>query len=144
MAAMLGAGGLVGALLAPSLTEKISPFMSIASVFWILTVVTPAAVFIRNGYLLGALLFTMALLPPTANTTIMTRQLLITLDDLRGRLSGALGLITGGAGAVARCWAVSWSALSLGTRRSSSAPLAWQPSQRWSRRAQRYAGFPGP
>jgi MFS family permease len=100
MAAMLGVGGLLGALLAPSLTEKISPFMSIASVFWILTVLTPAAIFIRNGYLLGALLFAMALLPPTANTTIMARQLLITPDDLRGRLSGALGLMAGGAGAV--------------------------------------------
>jgi MFS family permease len=100
MAAMLGAGGLVGALLAPSLNEKISPFVSIASVFWILTVLSPAAVFIRNGYLLGVLLLAMALLPPTANTTIMARQLLITPDGLRGRLSGALGLMAGGAGAV--------------------------------------------
>lgn len=100
MAAMLGAGGLVGALLAPSLTEKISPFLSIASVFWILTVLTPVAAFVHNGYLLGVLLFVMALLPPTANTTIMARQLLMTPDDLRGRLSGALGLVAGGAGAV--------------------------------------------
>lgn len=100
MAAMLGAGGLVGALLAPSLTEKISLFVSIASVFWILTVLSPVAVFIHNGYLLGALIFAMALLPPTANTTIMARQLLITPDALRGRLSGALGLVAGGAGAV--------------------------------------------
>jgi MFS family permease len=100
MAAMLGAGGLVGALLAPALTEKLSPFVSIASVFWILTLLTPAAIFIHNGYLLGALLFAMALLPPTANTTIMARQLVMTPDDLRGRLSGALGLMAGGAGAV--------------------------------------------
>jgi MFS family permease len=100
MAAMLGAGGLIGALLAPTLTEKISPFLSIVSVFWILTVLTPVAVFIHNGYLLGALLFAMALLPPTANTTIMARQLLLTPDDLRGRLSGALGLMAGGGAAV--------------------------------------------
>jgi MFS family permease len=100
MAAMLGAGGLVGALLAPSLSEKISPFASIASVFWILTVLSPAAVFIRNGYLLGVLIFAMALMPPTANATITARQLLITPDRLRGRLSGALGLTAGAAGAV--------------------------------------------
>jgi MFS family permease len=100
MAAMLGAGGLAGALVAPSLTERLSPFVSIASVFWILTLLTPAAIFIHNGYLLGVLLFVMALLPPTANTTIMARQLLITPDHLRGRLSGALGLMAGGAGAV--------------------------------------------
>jgi MFS family permease len=99
MAAMLGAGGLAGALLAPSLSEKISPYASIALVFWVLTVLTPAAIFIHNGYLLGALLFAMALLPPTANTTIMSRQLLLTPDELRGRLSGALGLMAGGASA---------------------------------------------
>lgn len=99
MAAMLGAGGLAGSLLAPVLTEKLSPFTSIASVFWILTVLTPVAIFLRNGYLLGALLLVMALLPPTANTTIVTRQLLTTPDDLRGRLSGALGLIAGVAAA---------------------------------------------
>jgi MFS family permease len=99
MAAMLGAGGLAGALLAPYLAGKLSPFLSIASVFWALTVLTPVTIFLPNGYLLGALLFTMALLPPTANTTIMARQLLMTPDDLRGRLSGALGLMAGGAAA---------------------------------------------
>jgi MFS family permease len=46
------------------------------------------------------LIFAMALMPPTANTTIMARQLLITPDGLRGRLSGALGLTTAGAGAL--------------------------------------------
>jgi MFS family permease len=100
MAAMLGAGSLVGALLAPALATKLSPFVSIASVFWVLTALTPVAMFLRNGYLLGALLFVMALLPPTANTTIMTRQLLTTPDELRGRLSGALTLMAGTAAAV--------------------------------------------
>jgi len=99
MAAMLGAGGLVGSLLAPALAEKLSPFVSIASVFWILTVLTPVAAFLRNGYLLGALLFVMALLPPTANTVIVARQLLTTPDDLRGRLAGSIGLMAGGAAA---------------------------------------------
>jgi len=84
MVAMLGAGGLVGALLAPSLAEKISPFVSIASVFWILSVLSPAAVFIHNGYLLGVLIFAMALMPPTANATITARQLLMTPDGLAG------------------------------------------------------------
>jgi MFS family permease len=99
MAAMLGAGGLAGALLTPYLTEKLSPFLSIAGVFWILTALTPVTIFLHNGYLLGALLFAMALLTPSANTTITARQLLITPDDLRGRLSGALGLMAGGAAA---------------------------------------------
>jgi MFS family permease len=100
MAAMLGVGGVLGALLAPYLYSKVSPFFSIVSVFWVLTVLTPVAIVIRNGYLLGVLFLAMALLPPTANTTISSRQLLITPDHLRGRLSGVVGLIVGAAGAV--------------------------------------------
>jgi len=100
MAAMLGAGGVAGSLLAPYLHNKLSPFTSIASVFWVLTALTPTAVFIYSGYLMGALFFGIALLPPTANTTILTRQLLTTPDHLRGRLSGVIGLIVGAAAAI--------------------------------------------
>ncbi len=100
MAAMLGAGGVTGSLLAPYLHNKLSPFASIASVFWVITALVPMAVFVHSGYLMGALLFGIALMPPTANTTIMTRQLLITPDHLRGRLSGVIGLIAGAAAAV--------------------------------------------
>jgi predicted MFS family arabinose efflux permease len=100
MAAMLGAGGVAGSLLAPHLHRKLSPFTSIASVFWVYTALVPTAVFIHSGYLLGALFFGIALLPPTANTTILTRLLLTTPDHLRGRLSGVIGLIVGGAAAL--------------------------------------------
>ncbi|HZR55060.1 MAG TPA: MFS transporter [Streptosporangiaceae bacterium] len=100
MAAMLGAGGVAGSLLAPYLHKKLSPFTSIASVFWVFTALTPTAILIHSGYLMGALFFGIALLPPTANTTILTRLLLITPDHLRGRLSGVIGLIVGAAAAV--------------------------------------------
>jgi MFS family permease len=100
MAAMLGVGGILGSLVAPYLHKKLTPFLSIAGVFWALTLLTPIAAVVHNGYLMGALFFAMALLPPTANTTIMTEQLLLTPDELRGRLGGVIGLITGIAGAV--------------------------------------------
>ena len=54
------------------------------------SVLTPVAMLIHNGYLMGALFVAMALLPPTANTTINTYQLLLTPDGLRGRLTGVL------------------------------------------------------
>jgi hypothetical protein len=57
-----------------------SPYVSIAGVFWAVTALTPVAIFIDNGYLMGVLFFAMALLPPTANTTIITEQLLLTPD----------------------------------------------------------------
>lgn len=100
MAAMLGVGGVLGALMAPWLHRVLSPHTSIAGVFWALAVLTPIAVFIDNGYLMGALFAAMALLAPTANTTIGTHQLLLTPDELRGRLSGVMNVVTGVAGAV--------------------------------------------
>ncbi|GAA1809388.1 MFS transporter [Planosporangium flavigriseum] len=100
MAAMLGVGGVVGSLAAPYLHRMLSPYASIISVFWVLSVLTPLAVLTTSGYVMGALFFAMALLPPTANTAIATRQLLLTPDELRGRLSSVLGLLVGGASAL--------------------------------------------
>ena len=100
MAAMLGVGGLLGALVASRLSQLVSPYLSIIAVFWVMAALTPVAAFVGNGYVLGVLLAAMALLPATANTTIITRQLLLTPDDLRGRLSSVLGIVTGVAAAL--------------------------------------------
>ncbi|MBB5857516.1 MFS transporter [Amycolatopsis umgeniensis] len=95
MAAMLGAGGVLGAFAAPVLYRKISPYLLITGVFWALTVLTPLAIFVDSGYLMGLLFAAIAFLPPSANTAISTYQLLNTPDELRGRLGGVLG-VTGG------------------------------------------------
>ncbi|HEU5469562.1 MAG TPA: MFS transporter [Actinophytocola sp.] len=100
MAAMLGVGGILGALLAPVLLKVLSPYVSIIGVFWALTALTPLAALIDSGYLLGALFAGMALLAPTANTTILTHQLLLTPDELRGRLSGVMSVVAGTAAAL--------------------------------------------
>jgi MFS family permease len=42
----------------------------------------------------------MAFLPPTANTTIITYQLLVTPDAMRGRLAGVMSVLGGVAAAV--------------------------------------------
>jgi MFS family permease len=100
MAAMLGAGGVLGALMAPRLSALLSPHQAIAGVFWALTALAPLAVFVSNGYLMGALFAGMALLAPTANTVITTYQLLRTPDELRGRLSGVMNVVVGTAAAL--------------------------------------------
>jgi predicted MFS family arabinose efflux permease len=100
MAAMLGAGGVLGALIAPRLCRALTPFLSIAGVFWALTALTPMAIVIDNGYLMGLLFAIMALLTPTANTTINTHQLLLTPDELRGRLSSVMNVVGGVAAAL--------------------------------------------
>lgn len=100
MAAMLGVGGILGALIAPYTTRILSPYVSIVGVFWVMAVLTPVAAAVTNGYVMGALFAAMALLPPTANTTIMCQQLLLTPDDLRGRMSGVMSVIVGVSGSV--------------------------------------------
>lgn len=100
MAAMLGVGGVVGALIAPRLVSLLSPHLCIAGVFWALTLLAPLAVFVHNGYLMGVLFAGMALLAPTANTTISTHQLLLTPDEMRGRLSGVMNVVVGTAAAL--------------------------------------------
>jgi predicted MFS family arabinose efflux permease len=100
MAAMLGAGGVLGALVAPALHRRLTPHRAIAGVFWALAALAPLAAFITSGYLLGVLFALMAFLAPTANTTIVTHQLLLTPDELRGRLSGSLNVAVGAAAAL--------------------------------------------
>ncbi|ROP36114.1 MFS transporter [Saccharothrix texasensis] len=99
MAAMLGVGGVLGALAAPWLHRALGPHRSIASVFWVLTLLVPCALLVESAYLVGVLFALMSFLAPTANTTISTHQLLLTPDELRGRLSGVMGVVVGGAGA---------------------------------------------
>jgi MFS family permease len=97
MAAMMGVGGIFGALVAPYLYQRLSTYLSIIGVFWTLTVLTPLALFISNGYIMGALFAAMTFLAPTANTTIDTYQLLLTPDELRGRMSSVMGVLIGSA-----------------------------------------------
>jgi MFS family permease len=100
MAAMLGVGGLLGALVAPRLHNALSPYASIAGVFWVVTALAPIAIFIGDGYLMGLLFAAMAFFAPTANTTISTYQLLLTPDELRGRLGGVMNVTMGVAAAL--------------------------------------------
>jgi MFS family permease len=95
MAAMMGVGGIIGALVAPYLYQRFNTYLSIIGVFWAVTLLTPFAVFISNGYLMGMLFAAMAFLAPTANTAIATYQLLLTPDELRGRMSSVMGAIIG-------------------------------------------------
>ncbi|ONI80242.1 MFS transporter [Saccharothrix sp. ALI-22-I] len=95
MAAMLGAGGILGALVAPRLHRALRPHTSIVGVFWVITALMPLAAIAEGGYQTGALFAAMAFLAPTANTTITTYQLLLTPDELRGRLSSVMGVTLG-------------------------------------------------
>lgn len=99
MAAMLGVGGILGSLVAPRLHRALRPYVAVAGVFWAVTALSPLAAVVHGGYAMGLLFAGMALLAPTANTTITTYQLLLTPDRLRGRMAGVMGVATGAAAA---------------------------------------------
>ncbi|KOV82437.1 MFS transporter [Nocardia sp. NRRL S-836] len=95
MGAMLGAGGILGALVAPRLHRVLRPHRAIVGVFWAITALIPIALFVDAGIPTGVLFAAAAFLAPTANTTITTYQLLLTPDELRGRLSSVMGVALG-------------------------------------------------
>ncbi|MFD9739249.1 MFS transporter [Umezawaea sp. NPDC059074] len=95
MGAMLGGGGILGALAAPRLHRALRPHTSIVGVFWVITGLIPLALVVDAGIPTGVLFAAAAFLAPTANTTITTYQLLLTPDELRGRLSSVMGVALG-------------------------------------------------
>lgn len=98
MMTCLGVGGLLGAALAPRLQEHLPPRASILGFSWIAVGATALMALAPAGIWLGVLLGLTTLLAPAANTTVLTYQMTITPDELRGRLSSIAGFCSGGAG----------------------------------------------
>lgn len=100
MVAMLGVGGLLGAVAAGPLHKLLTPYLSITGVVWVVTLILPLLAVFTSPLASGLLLATGAFVAPLANTTIMTHQLLLTPDEMRGKLSGAMGTLDGVSGAI--------------------------------------------
>lgn len=98
--ACIGAGGLLGASLAARLHAALPAPLIIIGFSCVATVMTALMAVVPSGILLGVLLGGAALLAPVANTTVLTYQLTVTPDHLRGRLTGITGLCAGGAAAL--------------------------------------------
>lgn len=100
MVAMLGVGGLLGALAAAPLHRLLTPYFSITGVVWVVTLLLPLMALVTSPIAAGLLLAIGAFVAPLANTTIMTHQLLLTPDEMRGRLGGAMGMLDGVSGTI--------------------------------------------
>ncbi|MFI9626618.1 MFS transporter [Streptomyces sp. NPDC052042] len=100
MMGCFGVGGVLGALIAPRLYARMPTVLIVLGFSWLAAVGTAAMAFVPPGLALGLLLGVLALLAPAANTAVLTYQLMVTPDALRGRLSGLAGFCSGGAGAL--------------------------------------------
>lgn len=100
MMTCVGAGGLLGAACAARIHAKLRPATIVLGFAWIAPALTLAMAFVPVGLPIGLVLGCLAFFVPVVMTTVMTYQLERTPDRLRGRLSGAVGLCTGGASAL--------------------------------------------
>ncbi|OJF15796.1 MFS transporter [Couchioplanes caeruleus] len=95
-----GVGGLLGAAVAGRLHATLPASAVIVGFPWIGAGLTLVLALVPTGLLTGIMLGGIAFLIPTAFTTVMSYQLRVAPDELRGRLSGVVGLFAGGAGAI--------------------------------------------
>ncbi|MGW7416957.1 MFS transporter [Streptomyces sp. NPDC054863] len=95
-----GAGGLLGAAVAGRLHAALPAPAVIIGFPWIGAALTLVLALVPTGVPTAVVLGGIALLIPTAFTTVMTYQITVAPDELRGRLSGIVGLFAGGAGAL--------------------------------------------
>ncbi|AUS77191.1 MFS transporter [Actinoalloteichus sp. AHMU CJ021] len=98
--ACFGIGGLLGGVVAARVHSALPASVIVIGFAWVTAVVIALMALVPEGLALGVLLGTAALLAPVANTTVATYQLLVTRDELRGRLSGITGLASGAAGSL--------------------------------------------
>nr|QUJ09164.1 Lon17 [Streptomyces sp.] len=98
--ALTGAGGVLGALVAPRLRLRLTPYAAVTLLTWGATLLVPLLAVLPAGYAHGAVLGCVVFLAPTATAIITTHQMLITPDEVRGRLAGAIGVSLGAASAL--------------------------------------------
>ncbi|WP_370114623.1 MFS transporter [Streptacidiphilus sp. MAP12-33] len=95
-----GLGGLLGAAFASRLHAALPAAAVILGFPWTTAALVLVLALVPAGVPTAVVLGGIACMIPTAFTTVMTYQLTVAPEKLRGRLSGVIGLFAGGAGAV--------------------------------------------
>ncbi len=101
MAALLGVGGLLGALAAPLLGRVLTGSRPIFLVLWLFALLTAGIAVLPGSYTPGILLGAIAFAAPTASAYFTTYQLLLTPDSHRGRVVSVAAICSGSGGAIA-------------------------------------------
>lgn len=92
--AVVGCGGLVGALLAGSLRGRMRPRTALLGEAWILTCVLPLLFVAHNALLIGVIVAACEAPTPLANSLVSGYRVALTPDRLRGRVQAAGTLVT--------------------------------------------------
>jgi predicted MFS family arabinose efflux permease len=93
--ALLGAGGLLGAIAAPRVTRSLSIPAIVIGAFWVEAVMIAALASTHQPLLLGVLVACAVFPAPAWNATVVGARLTLTPDRLRGRVNSAARLLSG-------------------------------------------------
>ena len=92
-----GVGGVLGSLAAPWFQRRLPMQAIVVGANWVWALALPGIGLADNLVILGALLAIMAFVGPLWNVTIEVYRLLITPDELQGRVGSAISLLAWGA-----------------------------------------------
>ncbi|MFJ3217887.1 MFS transporter [Kitasatospora sp. NPDC086801] len=98
--ALIGAGGVLGALAAGRLRRSLSPYTALMVLTWATAVLVPLLAVVPTGWPAGLVLGAAAFLAPTATALVAGHQMMVTPDEMRGRLAGLIGVSMGAAAAL--------------------------------------------
>lgn len=101
MLTLVAAGGLAGAVLAPTLQRRLPRRLVVLGLPWLYAALIPTFALLSNPLLLGAVFGVMALLGPTWNAIVSGYAIAITPDHMQARRSSVDWLISGSGLAVA-------------------------------------------
>jgi MFS-type transporter involved in bile tolerance (Atg22 family) len=98
MLAIAAGGGLLGALLAPTLQRKLAPRQVLLGEAWLLALVLPLLLLAHNALLLGLIVAAAELITPVTNSIVVSYRVSLAPDRLQGRVQAAATLISFSAG----------------------------------------------
>jgi MFS family permease len=98
MLGIAAAGGLLGALLAPTLQRRLSPRLVLLGEAWVMTLALPLLLLADNAILLGLIVAAAELITPVTNSIVVSYRIGLTPDRLQGRVQAASTLISFSAG----------------------------------------------
>ncbi|MFJ2862519.1 MFS transporter [Kitasatospora sp. NPDC087314] len=98
--ALVGGGGVLGALSAGRLRRSLTPYTALMVLTWATAVLVPLLAVVPTGWPSGLVLGAAAFLAPTATALVAGHQMMVTPDAMRGRLAGLIGVSMGAAAAL--------------------------------------------
>jgi MFS family permease len=98
MLGIAAAGGLLGALLAPSLLRRLTPRAVLIGENWMIAASIPWLLVAHNALLIGLILGAAELITPVTNSIVVGYRVALTPDRLQGRVQAASTLISFSAG----------------------------------------------